>query len=198
MTVTQLFVALNVIFAGVAIGEMVRRPRRPAPRTLVRQRPDAGLPAYVRVAEIGDQPLPAQSRVCLRILPVDAPRAAIEVLLPGSKQIRFDVADVRGVRLWLRGRPVLPAPDSSDDSLRPLAADLAAWEFETIMRDGGTLRCYGETLTQAVEQDLLRLRRLVATTGAWRRPDRGTAAHPSGPPVRPGEALRPATATQGL
>jgi len=165
MSTIWVVLAVNLIFAVVAISESGRRPSSGIRRPKAPQRAEMGFDARVRVAEFGAMTLRPQSLVTVRVAPLDEPGTAIEVR-PGANGPlrRIGVHEILDARLWLRGRPVAIRGEASEghSNLRPLSAELADWELEVTTRGGEAVRCYGASLTPAVEQDLLLLRRMLA------------------------------------
>jgi hypothetical protein len=167
MTITSLFILINVICAVLAAGHLVRRPDRVLrdPRN-ARPRFDHRADARVRVAEFGSQSVAAQTRLSVCVAPLDNAGVAIELTGVGDVEpVQIGIDDVRSLRVWLRGRPVaVLSGDAIEPSsaLRPLSHMIAGWELELTTRDGDLVRCYGEELSSATEQDLARLRRVLA------------------------------------
>jgi hypothetical protein len=164
MTLTSLFIILNVIFAVVAVGQLLRRPEGAIRNAHARSH--GPLDARARVVEVGSHSVPAQARLAVRIAPMDAPGTAIELSgLGDSDRVRIDIGDVQSLRVWLRGRPVPVVSGDmvgSANACRPLSHKIAGWELELTSRDGSLVRCYGEEASLETEQDLARLRRVLA------------------------------------
>jgi hypothetical protein len=196
MNTIQLFVALNLVFAILALAEMPRRPRKPVRKSRLRHAPEARLDAYVRVAQLNGRTLPAQTRLSLCVAPLDAPGTALDISTSGSTT-RIAAADLRDVRLWLRGREVAAAGSPSHEEVRPLAAELAAWEVEVSTRGGEMLRCYGDTLPLAAEHGLVQLRRW-ALLGTGGRVAREPVLRRSAPSIGYGEAYPQTAVAPGL
>jgi hypothetical protein len=165
MTITSLFIILNVILAVFAVGQVVQRPDRKA-RGVGARSHDHRIDARVRVAEIGPRSVAAQTRIAVCVAPLDVPGTAIELTdLGHGDPVRIGVDQVQSLRVWLRGRPVPVVSGDMIESLnacRPLSHKIAGWELELTTRDGDLVRCYGAELGADTEQDLARLRRMLA------------------------------------
>jgi hypothetical protein len=103
----------------------------------------------------------------VRLAPLAEPRLAAAISTPRGEQFVIPLADVRSMRVWVRGRAVATIGDAADfsDAFRyPLSGELAGWELEITTANGGVVRCYG-ALGSEIQLDLARLRRaLLATT----------------------------------
>jgi hypothetical protein len=164
MTLTSLFIIINVIFAVLAVGQLVRRPEGALRNAHARSH--GPMDARARVVEIGSHHVAAQARLAIRIAPMDTPGTALELSgLGEGDPLRIDVDDVQSLRVWLRGRPVsVVSGDTIETSnaCRPLSHKIAGWELDLTTRNGDLVRCYGAELSPDTEQDLARLRRVLA------------------------------------
>jgi hypothetical protein len=190
MSITGLFVAVST---GVAV-TVVTGLLRPRTRTFADRRGDRSswLEAVLRFAVVnGMSAANAQTRFAVRIAPLDAPGTAFEFdcRIDGElRRLGVLASSVREMHIWVRGRelPVV-CGDQEVSALRSLAPEVAAWELEIATASGNIIRCYGEDITAAIEDDLARLRRLVAAFAVGSgsiaaQPDRGGRSDAFGVP----------------
>jgi hypothetical protein len=159
VTFAPLFLATSALFVIAMLIASIARNGRPHPNL----KSHGEAETYVRTLRFGSRRLSEQTRLLVRFAPLNSPGTAAECAdASGSFRWRIPVADVRSVRVWLRGRAVTSAgaPDlGSTQFLRPLSWPVARWEAEVVTWAGDVVRCYG---TGAAELDVARLRRLVA------------------------------------